>query len=105
MRTFLTVTPIAMAAMVAAAAPALAQGTPSAPAAPAVPQVTLPRGTVTVDVKPGGSYSWSLEHLAVVGGGAVAGYVVGHMVFMGHWVPVITGVAGGYLANLWYTSR
>jgi hypothetical protein len=57
MRTFLTVTPIAMAAMVAAAAPALAQGTPSAPAAPAVPQVTLPRGTVTVDVKPGGSYS------------------------------------------------
>lgn len=60
---------------------------------------------VSVEVKPGTTYTYSFEHLAVVGGGAIAGLVVGQLVFMGHLGPVLTGVAGGYLANVWYGSR
>ena len=39
------------------------------------------------------------------GAGAVAGYVVGNMLFMGHLMPVLSGVAGGFAANYWYFNR
>ncbi len=90
MRTSLFLASLAVVGTLATAAPAAAQAQ---------------RPAVTVEVKPGSSYSFSLEQIGVIGAGAVAGYVAGQMVFMGHLFPAVTGVAGGYLANLWYMRR
>jgi hypothetical protein len=93
MRSSLIAASFATVAMVSVAAPALAQ-------APAPPPPT-----VAVEIKPGAVYTFSPGHLTVVGAGAVAGYVIGNMLFAGNLIPVLGGVAGGFAANYWYFNR
>jgi hypothetical protein len=95
MRSSLIAASFATVAMVSLAAPALAQA----------PRPVPPPPTVAVEIKPGATYTFSPGHLTVVGAGAVAGYVVGNMLFMGNLMPVLGGVAGGFAANYWYFNR
>lgn len=99
MRSSLIAASFATVAMLSVVTPALAQA--PAPATRPAP----PPPTVAVEIKPGAVYTFSPGHLTVVGAGAVAGYVVGNMLFMGHVMPVLTGVAGGLAANYWYFNR
>jgi len=96
MRSSFIAASFAAVAMVSVAAPALAQQPP---------RLAPPPPTVAVEIKPGAVYTFSPGHLTVVGAGAVAGYVVGNMLFMGHLMPVLSGVAGGFAANYWYFNR
>lgn len=101
MRSSLIAASFATVAMLSVATPALAQAPAPAPATRPAP----PPPTVAVEIKPGAVYTFSPGHLTVVGAGAVAGYVVGNMLFMGQVIPVLTGVAGGFAANYWYFNR
>ncbi|GEM_PF-3144438 len=87
-----------IAAMVPVSGTALAQGQVQVPSVPALPRITLPQEPA-VSV---GGYSISSEQVLVLGAGAIGGYIVGRYLFMGHLGPLVTGVAGAYLANIWY---
>jgi septal ring-binding cell division protein DamX len=104
MRISILAASFAIAASIAATAPAQAQTAAPAPA-PTTAPAPAARPALSVEMRSGSNYSFSLEQVSVIGGGALAGFVVGQWVFMGHLGPVLTGAAGGYLANLWYTSR
>ncbi len=85
-----------IAAMVPVSGTALAQV--QVPSVPALPRITLPQEPA-VSV---GGYSISSQQILVLGAGAIGGYIVGRYLFMGHLGPLVTGVAGVYLANMWY---
>ena len=71
---------------------AFAQGAPAAPSIPRVP----------AEVKSATVMGYSAGELITVSAGALAGAVVGRMVFAGQIIPIVTGVAGGYLGYIWY---
>jgi hypothetical protein len=86
-----------IAAMVPVSGVALAQSTVQIQVPP------MPRVTVNPTVSAGG-YSISTEQVLVLGAGVVGGFVVGQYLFVGHLGPIVTGVAGAYLANMWYNK-
>ena len=44
-------------------------------------------------------------HILAIGAGVVGGVIVGEALFASDLGVVVTGVLGGYLANVWYSGR
>lgn len=86
-----TLTALVLMSMAVPVSGAFAQGATT----PAIPRVPA-------EVKSATIMGYSAGELITVSAGALAGAIVGRMMFAGQVIPIVTGVAGGYLGYIWY---